>query len=101
MKYTVKDRQTVADIALQVCGSVEAVWEICRLNDVALSAELPVGRVLELPTVVDGRLVNYYSVHRLAPATAVTTLPADDLMTIEGDESIVCINTNEVMIKIN
>lgn len=101
MKCTVKDRQTVADIALQACGGVEAVWEICRLNDVALSAELPIGRVLELPAVVDGRVVDYYSVHRLTPATAVTTLPADDLMTIQGDEPIVCINTNEIMIKIN
>ena len=46
MTVTVKNRQTLSDIAIQVYGSVEAVVALAEANGVSITDDLPAGMVL-------------------------------------------------------
>jgi len=56
-KITIRDRQTLFDIAVQYCGDREAVFEIARWNNLPVSAELPAGTVIIIPEVINQRVV--------------------------------------------
>ena len=97
----VKARQTVMDIALQECGSAEAAFEICRLNDISISDTIEPGKELELPAVSNQKVVEYYRVNGIAPATEDTdTSDEDELLTI-ADAEIVTITEEENINTIN
>jgi hypothetical protein len=101
MKYIVKQRQTVMDIALQECGSAEAALEVCRLNDISLSDTIEPGTELELPAVSNQKVVEYYRVNGIAPATEDTdTSDEDELLTI-ADAEMVTITEEENINTIN
>lgn len=74
MKVTAQDGQTLADIAIQEYGSLEAVTALARLNGMAV-AELPAaGRALTLPDrVYDRTMQAYCKAHEVSPATARDT----------------------------
>lgn len=65
------DGQTLSDIALQACGSLEAVMELARLNRMGVT-ELPrAGHELTLPeTIYDRTMQAYCRDHGVSPATA-------------------------------
>jgi hypothetical protein len=99
MKITVKDRQTVFDIAIQYCGDVEAAFDIMQLNDISATEDLPTGKELILPDVANKRVADYYKNNALSPATADRTDSAgefigaiasntDDIMVTNNDELI-------------
>jgi hypothetical protein len=48
---TVKDGQTLFDIAIQSLGSADRVFDLAQLNGLSLSDELTSGQVLMLPDV--------------------------------------------------
>ena len=50
MKIAVRDRQSLVDIALQACGSVEAVFAIAERNGLAITDDLVVGQTLTYET---------------------------------------------------
>lgn len=52
----VKLGQTLEDIAVQYLGSEQAVFDLARLNGLALTASLLPGQVLQLPEVADRRV---------------------------------------------
>lgn len=71
MKVTVFQRQTLADIALEVYGDISGLPEIARTNDVSITADLEPGTVLLCPDVVfDAYLQNYVRKNGIVPATA-------------------------------
>ena len=71
MTVTVKHRQTVSDIAIQVYGSVEAAVAIAEANGLSITDDLPAGTVLECPEkVYDRYLQAYVSKRKVTPATA-------------------------------
>lgn len=90
----VKDRQTVMDVALQYCGSAEAAFEICFLNDFSLSFKIEPGTFLKVPEATNQKIVDYYRVNKIEPATEDTeTSDTNAIMSI-GNENIKTINDN-------
>lgn len=73
MKATVKDRQTLADIALQYSGAMEAAFELAELNGIGMTNDLSDGQQLEIPkTAADAAVVRRYKVKGVEPATALS-----------------------------
>lgn len=94
----VKERQTVFDVALQYCGSAEAAFEICRLNDLSMSDTIEPGTELELPAVVSKKVVDYYTNNAIEPATEDTdTADEEGMQTIADGEAMITI-TEEITI---
>lgn len=50
VKRSVRPGQNLFDFALSATGTVEAAWEIARLNDLAMDTVLVPGQVLAVPT---------------------------------------------------
>ena len=70
MKVIVLQRQTLADIALEIYGDISGLPGISRANNIAMTADLQVGQVLECPDVVyDAYLQNYVRKFGIKPAT--------------------------------
>jgi len=71
MKYgEVLNGQTLFDIALQYCGSIEAAFDIASLNDMPVTSSLRPGETIRLPDVANKRVVNYFKANGIKPATA-------------------------------
>ena len=72
MKIEVKNRQCLVDIALQACGSVEAVFSIAERNGLSITDDLAVGQVLtyEPTDIVDKRVIAALSAENIYPAGA-------------------------------
>lgn len=71
MEVTVRQRQTLADIAIQVYGDLRAVIDIAYANSISMTDRLVPGTVLECPEVVyDRYLQDYVTDNRVSPATA-------------------------------
>lgn len=70
--YTILAGQSIMDVALINYGTVAAAMGIAEANDVALTAELAEGTVLELPEGLetDKVVTNYYVEQGVYPATA-------------------------------
>lgn len=64
---TVSDRQSVADIAVQHSGSMEAMYDIARDNEVALDADIA-GSELDVK-IVDKKITSYYDMNDYKPAS--------------------------------
>ena len=70
MRVTVLMRQTLSDIALEIYGDISGLPGIARANNIAMTADLQVGQVLECPDVVyDAYLQNYVRKYGIKPAT--------------------------------
>lgn len=67
----VKDYQSLLDIAVQEMGSVDAAFELARLNDISITDNLVSGQVIVLPDApADEYIVNEFETKKLFPATA-------------------------------
>lgn len=73
MKVTAQYRQSLADMALQTCGSLEAVFALAERNGMSITDEPTVGQTLvyELSDVVSRHDVQAYSEDGVTPAGAV------------------------------
>lgn len=70
MEVRVKDGQTLADVAVQEYGSLEAGMLLARENGMSLTDVPDAGRVLQLPDAVFDRTVQEYCrVRGVSPAT--------------------------------
>lgn len=70
---TVMAGQTLADVAIQECGALEAVWDIAEINGVSTTSELVDGDVLKLPDkVYNAKRQEYCTLNKVRPATEVT-----------------------------
>ena len=72
MNYTVLDRQSVFDIAIQQCGSASTAFAIAVLNGKNITDDVEVGEILRLPPVVNKNAAEYYVNNKLNPATGLT-----------------------------
>lgn len=86
MNTTVKNGQSLFDIALQMCGSAESAFELALMNGLALSDELVNGQVLEVPAVAEKQIVQQYAVDNVFPATAITPEQYNETIVGEGIE---------------
>lgn len=81
----VRDRQTIFDIAIQVYGSIEGVFDLIKDNPTKLSSVtdvIPAGTLLETNRAFrEADTVNYYVTNKLLPANgeppAVVLPPID------------------------
>ena len=73
MQVTVKQGQTIFDIAIQTAGSVEAAFSAARLNGMGITDDLTVGDTLISPPVIDKRMLRHYNDAGIVPATATVT----------------------------
>lgn len=78
MEVTVKDRQSLLDIALQYGGGLESMFDIAVRNGINPTQELPDGLRLDISpaSVVMPEIATRYKVLGICPATA---LQRDDL----------------------
>lgn len=75
MKTTVKDRQSLLDLAIINGGNIETAMAIAEANGISITTELEEGRVLEIPdclTNIDKRTIEKYNVLGLEPATELS-----------------------------
>lgn len=84
MVTNVHTRQSLLDIAVQHCGSVEQAFQMALLNGLSLTEDVQAGANLELAPAADASVVSYYTVNELQPATAVTDEAMNDLLD-DGD----------------
>lgn len=74
MRITVKDGQTLSDIAIQEYGSLEAVVELARANGYAITDLPEAGTELVLPDgIYDKTMQRYCKANEVEPATARDT----------------------------
>jgi len=69
MTVTILEGQSLLDVALQELGSLEGAYALAVLNGLSLTDSLAAGMMLQLPDVVDKRIVNYYLERNIRPAT--------------------------------
>lgn len=70
MKITVRDGQTLSDIAIQQYGSLEAVTLIAEANNIGITDTLQPGQQLEIPQKEYNKEVRRYCAnHDVTPAT--------------------------------
>lgn len=73
MKVTVKDRQSLFDVAIQVLGSAEGVFALAERNGLSITDRLTDGQELEydLGDIVDSRTAELVAARRICPATEI------------------------------
>lgn len=74
----VRPGQSIWDIALQYAGSMEAAWEIARLNGLTVTTTLTPGQVLIMPPGVDTSLIRFFATGGYVPASDDTILEGID-----------------------
>lgn len=77
-KVIVLEGQSLFDLAVQECGSIEAAFAIAELNGLAITDELEVGSTLIVPGPVARQISDYYQAHGLKPATDATSTGSGD-----------------------
>jgi hypothetical protein len=65
----VQPGQTIIDLAIQYCGSVEVANELAQLNDKSITDELQVGETLLVPEVFNKRVRQVVVEQSIQPAT--------------------------------
>jgi len=81
----VEPGQSLIDISLQHCGSVEALLELAQANGLSPTDTLTAGAAFATAAPSSRAVANLYAVNGIIPATAVTQ--AEELQTI-ADEGI-------------
>lgn len=94
MRVTVRDRQSVFDLALRWGGDAEAAFAIAEANDVSVSEQIVPGTEIEVPSVMERRVVEYYERNRIEPATIdedtnyLITYMEEDIITNENENMV-------------
>lgn len=83
MQITVKDRQSLADIAVQYLGGVEGIFALAERNGISITAKLKDGQTLdwELADTVDATVQKTYAAQGIEPATDIPQQEMEALLT--------------------
>lgn len=82
METLVLDGQSLFDIAIQEYGSVEAAFALAVANDIGVTDELTPNTLLQRTSTVNKRVVDYYKLKGLKPATS--SIAIDDEVQLTG-----------------
>jgi hypothetical protein len=93
-KLKIEERQTLFDIALEYGGDIEAAFELMRINDLSLTAELPAGTVVLSPEAVDAKIADFYGANNVRPATGVVD-GGDDVWQLISNDAMDIFITND------
>ena len=93
---TGRDRQTVADMAVELCGSSEAVFSIARRNGIPVDAEVA-GMELADEPVIDRKTQEYVVGTGVSPAGMYET--EVDVLVTDGGEDVVVAENGETIVQ--
>ncbi len=70
---TVLANQTLFDIALQVYGNIDGVFDLCRDNSIQFFEPVKAGQTLVIneKNIINKNIVEYYQRHGICPASGV------------------------------
>ena len=90
MEITVKDRQSLFDIAVQCLGGIEGVFAFAGHNDISITDRLTDGTVLlwEHTDVVNTNVQKTYALRGLSPATEIEATELNELLYATEDATI-------------
>ena len=90
MEVTVKDRQSLPDIAVQCLGGFEGVFALAERNDISITGRLTDGTVLqwEHADAVDANVQNVYALRGLSPATDIDSKEMQALLNATADYTL-------------
>ena len=71
MEITALQGQSIFDIAIQHSGNIEAVISIAMANDVSVTDKIRPGEKMNIPALIDRRVLNYYRINNIIPATTI------------------------------
>lgn len=70
MIVKVEEGQTLSDIAIQEYGTLEALTDLARANDISITDDLIAGTSLVLPDKIFNRsMQSYCNINSISPAT--------------------------------
>jgi hypothetical protein len=79
IQITVLYNQTLQDIVIRYCGTIEALVQIAILNNISITQELVPGQLIQIPNkdFDNQELVNYFNINKIQPACGFVgnTLP--------------------------
>ncbi len=84
-KIVVLEGQTLIDLAIQQCGSIEALFALAKTNGLSTTEDLVVASEIDVVDQFDKPIAQYYDNNELTPATALT---ADDQLVAAELEGI-------------
>lgn len=70
MQNTSRQGQWLGDIAVREAGSIEAVVAMAIENDLSVTDKMVPGTRVLPPAPTDRRVMNYYNINNIYPATA-------------------------------
>lgn len=71
-------KQSLADLSVQIYGSIAEIFALAVANNVSVTASIPPNTLLNVPTtnITEPTIQDYYNKHKIQPATAPN---ADDI----------------------
>lgn len=95
MTIIVLHNQSLADVALQYCGTMESIFTIALLNGISVTATLEPGQEIHIPNIDYGykEVINYYKNKKIEPATNVTAEQETVTVTPGGIGEMIIQNT--------
>lgn len=90
MEVTVKDRQSLLDIAVQSLGGVEGVFALAERNNISITDRIEDGKVLlwEHGDTVNANIQKTYALRGLFPATEIESKDMTILLNETNDATI-------------
>ncbi|MCO5230135.1 MAG: hypothetical protein M9958_03165 [Chitinophagales bacterium] len=77
--------QSIFDVCLQNCGTIEGVFELANQNNLSITENLITGTILQTNGVLtDDDILDYYKVKNIQPATGLTIEISEDITNCEG-----------------
>ena len=89
MQHIILNRQSLLDIVIQECGSLDSIFSLAEQNNIAVTDDLPAGRELEytLEDITQKQVIISLANRGIKPATAISPeLLADGELLLEGIE---------------
>ena len=82
MIITVKDRQSLLDIAVQYLGGIEGVFSLAERNDISITDRLNDGQQLycDIADTISDKVALYFSNSEVSPATDISVNEQNSLM---------------------
>lgn len=79
MQSTARNRQSLADLAIERCGSIEAIFDVADRNGLAITDDLHSGQSVDFGSdaAVKKQVVVRLESYGAIPATGITSTDAD------------------------
>ena len=69
MRVKLQAGQNLLDIAVQYCGSIDAVYALHEKNGFDIGIDIPAGTAIIIPEILKPKIVKYFSDNNIIIAT--------------------------------